>query len=428
MRLALVGAGERGMVYSRYAHEILGAHITAVADLDRGKRERARELFGIPAEMVFEDAMDLINAVTDVDALIIATLDRAHYAQAMAGLERGFHLLLEKPISPDPLECLNICRKAQEKQRSVTVCHVLRYSPFFVRLREILASQSLGRIIAIEHTENIGNYHMAHSFVRGNWRNSGLSSPIIMQKSCHDMDILLWLTGKHARRISSAGSLRYFVPGNAPAGSTGRCLDCPVSDGCRFDARKVYLPIAGSWPATALTRDQSREGIMKALREGPYGRCVFRCDNNVCDHQSTLIEFEDGVTACFTLSGMTNNIRRTLHIMCEDGEIWGDDSKGEIRISRFRSSVTEEYREETIYIGDVSGSHNGGDEGLMRDFAAGIQGERSTDSRTSVQKSVESHLMACAAEEARLHGCTIDLAAYTEELEKQLDRPQYQPC
>ena len=420
MRLALVGAGERGMNYSRYAHDILGARIVAVADLDREKRERARELFEIPSEMVFEDAMDLIGAVTDADALIIATLDRAHYVQAMAGLDRGFHLLLEKPISPDPLECLEICRKAQEKQLSVTVCHVLRYSPFFVRLKEVLDSKALGRITAIEHTENIGNYHMAHSFVRGNWRNSDLSSPIIMQKSCHDMDILIWLTGKHPLRISSAGSLSYFVPGNAPAGSADRCLDCPAADGCRFDARKVYLPMTGSWPSTVLTQDQSKEGIMKALREGPYGRCVFRCDNNVCDHQSTLIEFEDGITATFTLSGMTNIIRRTLHIMCEDGEIWGDDSKGEIRISRFRSAVTEEYREETIYIGEVSGDHNGGDEGLMRDFAAGIQEERMSDSRTSIQKSIESHLMACAAEEARLRGCCIDLAAYTAELEKQL--------
>ncbi len=418
MRLALVGAGERGMIYSRYAHEILGARIVAVADLDREKREQARELFGIPSEMVFEDAMDLISTVTDADALIIATMDQAHYAQAMAGLERGFHLLLEKPISPDPLECLNICRMAQEKKLSVTVCHVLRYSPFFVRLKEILDSRILGRIVAIEHTENIGNYHMAHSFVRGNWRNSDLSSPIIMQKSCHDMDILLWLTGKHALRISSAGSLSYFIPENAPAGSTDRCLDCPVAEGCRFDGRKVYLPIAGSWPATAVTRDQSKEGIMKALREGPYGRCVFRCDNNVCDHQSTLIEFEDGVTAVFTLSGMTNNIRRTLHIMCEEGEIWGDDLRGEIRISRFRSAVTQEYREETIYIGEVFGGHNGGDEGLMRDFAAGLQKERTDGSRTSIQNSVESHLMACAAEKARTDGCTIDLAAYAKELEK----------
>ena len=157
------------------------------------------------------------------------------------------------------------------------------------------------------------------------------------------MDILVWLTGKKALKIASAGSLTYFVPEKAPAGSTDRCLDCPVANQCRFDAKKAYLPAIGGWPSTVLTQDQTEEGILKALREGPYGRCVFRCDNNVCDHQTTLIEFEDGITAAFTLSGMTNQMHRTLHIMCEDGELWGDDLTGEIRISSFRPNNLAEY-------------------------------------------------------------------------------------
>ena len=420
MKLALIGAGARGMIYSRYAHGALGAEIVAVADRHREKRALARELFGTPEDMLFSDPMELIRSVPEADALIVASMDRDHYAQAMAGLERGWDLLLEKPISPDPLECLRICQKAEETGRSVTVCHVLRYSPFFIRLKEILDSGSLGPIVSIEHTENVGNFHMAHSFVRGNWRNSELSSPIIMQKSCHDLDILLWLTGKRALRLSSAGSLRYFKPENAPAGSAERCLDCPVAADCRFDARKAYLPTRGGWPSTALTLDQSEEGILRALREGRYGRCVYRCDNNVCDHQSTLIEFEDGVTAAFTLSGMTNLMRRTIHVMCEDGELWGDDSKGEIRISRFRSNNAEGYREELIRIGTVSGDHSGGDEGLMNDFAAGLRRERAEGSRSSIQRSMESHLMACAAEEARLSGQTVDMAAFERALREKL--------
>ena len=420
MRLALIGAGSRGMVYSRYAHDALGAEICAVADLNEEKRRYAQKLFGIREDMVFEDALELIRAIPDVDALIIASMDRAHFTHAMAGLERGWDLLLEKPISPDPLECLQICRKAEEKKKSVTVCHVLRYSPFFIRLREILESGRLGKIIAIDHTENVGNFHIAHSFVRGNWRNCALSSPIIMQKSCHDMDILLWLTGKKALKVSSAGSLRYFTPANAPEGSTERCLDCPAAADCRFDARKAYLPTIGSWPTAVLTQDQTEEGVMKALREGPYGRCVYRCDNDVCDHQSTLIEFEDGVTACFTLSGMTDLMHRTIHIMCEDGEIWGDDGKGEIRISHFRSSNAEKHEEEVILIGNVSGDHNGGDEGLVNDFAACLERGDTESSRSSVQRSVESHLMACAAEESRLNGRTVDMTAYQEELLSQL--------
>ena len=420
MKLALIGAGARGMIYSRYAYHILGDEIVAVADRHTEKLERARREFGTPQNMLFTDPLALVQGVPEADALIVASMDRDHYAHAMAGLERGWHLLLEKPISPDPLECLKISRKAEEKKLSVTVCHVLRYSPFFIRIRDILSSGRLGKIVCIDHTENVGNFHMAHSFVRGNWRNSDLSSPIIMQKSCHDLDILLWLTGKRALKISSAGSLCFFKPENAPAGSTERCLDCPVAASCRFDARKAYLPVIGSWPAEVLTQNQTEEGILKALREGRYGRCVFRCDNNVCDHQTTLIEFEDGITAAFTLSGMTNRMCRTIHIMCENGELWGDDEKGEIRISSFRSNNVSGYEEEVIHIGAVSGDHSGGDQGLMEDFSAGLHGRRESESRSSVHRSVESHLMACAAEISRLTSQTVDLMQYEQDLLRQL--------
>lgn len=420
MKLALIGAGARGMIYSRYAYHILGDEIVAVADRHTEKLERARREFGTPQNMLFTDPLALVQGVPEADALIVASMDRDHYAHAMAGLERGWHLLLEKPISPDPLECLKISRKAEEKKLSVTVCHVLRYSPFFIRIRDILRSGRLGKIVCIDHTENVGNFHMAHSFVRGNWRNSDLSSPIIMQKSCHDLDILLWLTGKRAMKISSAGSLCFFKPENAPAGSTERCLDCPVAASCRFDARKAYLPVIGSWPAEVLTQNQTEEGILKALREGRYGRCVFRCDNNVCDHQTTLIEFEDGITAAFTLSGMTNRMCRTIHIMCENGELWGDDEKGEIRISSFRSNNVSGYEEEVIHIGAVSGDHSGGDQGLMEDFSAGLHGRRESESRSSVHRSVESHLMACAAEISRLTSQTVDLMQYEQDLLRQL--------
>ncbi len=416
MKLALIGAGARGMIYSRYAHDRLGAEIVAIADRVPEKREYARSLFGTPENMLFADPLEMIRETPEADALIIASLDRDHYVHAMAGLERGWDLLLEKPISPDPLECLRICRKAEEKNRNVTVCHVLRYSPFFIKLKEILDSGRLGRIVAIDHTENVGNFHIAHSFVRGNWRNSDETSSIIMQKSCHDMDILLWLTGKKALKLSSIGHLSYFVSANAPEGSAERCLDCAAAGACRFDARKAYLPVIGSWPATVLTQDQTEEGVMKALRDGPYGRCVYRCDNNVCDHQSTLIEFEDDITVTFTLSGMTNLMRRTIHIMCENGELWGDDSTREIRISPFRPNAVDDYAEEVICVGTVSGDHGGGDEGLVTDFAASLSRGSLGESRSSIQRSIESHLMACAAEESRLSGRMIDLEEYEKEL------------
>ncbi|MCL2703476.1 MAG: Gfo/Idh/MocA family oxidoreductase [Defluviitaleaceae bacterium] len=419
MRIALIGAGERGFVYSQYAHGILGFEIAAVADPIESRRELARERFNIPASMSFKEGGELIAASPQIDALIIASQDKDHYAHTMAAIEKGWDILLEKPISPDARECLAISEKAKATSSNVTVCHVLRYTPFFTKLKEIVSSRVLGPIVAINHTENIGNFHMAHSFVRGNWRNSAESSPIIMQKSCHDLDILLWLTGSGAKRISSFGGLSYFKESNAPEGSADRCLDCAAAEHCRFDVRKAYFPVMGSWPARVLTPDQTAEGLLQAFRDGPYGRCVFKCDNNVCDHQSTAIEFENNVTATFTLSGMTNRICRAIHIMCEDGEIYGDDGKGEIIITKFRSNNADGYERQIIHIGSVSGGHGGGDEALMNDFAAGIGKKEAGESRSSIHKSVESHLMACAAEESRLTNRTVCMSEFKERLASQ---------
>lgn len=414
MNLILIGAGQRGMVYSRYAYQH-GHRIVAVAEPDVPRREAARKTFHIPEELCFSSGAELLSRPAMADAAIIATMDRDHYLQAIRAMELGYDLLLEKPISPDPAETLAIADTARALTRRVVVCHVLRYTPFFRTIKEVLDSGELGRVISIDHTENIGNFHIAHSFVRGNWRNEKLSSPIILQKSCHDLDLLLWLTEQSVRKIYSAGSLSFFRPENAPAGSAGRCLDCPVAETCRFDSRKVYLPNIGSWPASVLTQDQTEAGVMEALRNGPYGRCVFRCDNDVCDHQSVAMEYEDGATAVFTLCGMTDRMHRTIHIMCEHGELLGDDDPGEILITRFRSSMTEVSEQRRIVIGQVHGDHSGGDEGLMKAF---LNAPAGGNVLSDVSRSVESHLLAFAAEESRKTGRGVDMAAWTAQLRK----------
>lgn len=412
MRFALIGAGERGIIYSQYAHEQLGHTIAAVADPNPQRVQLARDMFSIPEEQCFSDGSDLIANASQIDAAIIASMDRDHFKQTMKAIENGWDILLEKPISPDAKECLAIRDRAEQTGCNVTVCHVLRYAPFFIRVKEIIDSGEIGKIVAIDHTENIGNFHIAHSFVRGNWSNSSESSPIIMQKSCHDMDILLWLTQSAAKSIASVGSLSYFNRKNAPEGSAERCLDCAVSGNCRFDARKAYLPTMGAWPSRVLTADQTEAGLMKAFREGPYGRCVYRCNNDVCDHQSTVIEFENGVSATFTLSGMTNDMHRTIHVMCEDGELFGDDLTGVIRVVNFRSNQADAYQERVFVVGSVSGNHGGGDEGLVNDFVAKLTQPDAAESRSSIRNSIESHLMACAAEESRLTGETISLREF----------------
>ena len=415
MRFVLIGAGQRGMIYAKYAQN-RGHEIVAVAETDPVKREIAASGFGIPAERCFETGAALLAEPRMGEAAIIATMDRDHFNEAIPAMEKGYHLLLEKPISPSPEETLAIEKAAERTGRHITVCHVLRYSPFFREIRKVIAEGRIGRVITIQHNENIGNFHIAHSFVRGNWRRSDLSSPLIMQKSCHDMDLLVWLTGSKCSSVASFGDLTYFRKENAPEGAAERCCDCPLKDGCRFSAYRSYLPLAGNWPATVLTDDQSEEGLREAIRTGPYGRCVYHCDNNVCDHQVTILKFENGVTATFNLSGFTNLMTRTMKIMGEDGEIRASEAENVIEVTRFAGNSAEKNESEIIRPEQPTSGHSGGDSGIVDDFLSMLEGKDSV-SATEIHESVESHMMACAAEEARLTGKVVSLAEFRRKIE-----------
>ena len=416
MKFVLIGAGQRGMIYAACAHK-KGHQIAAVAELDEAKRRIAGEAFGIPEEYRFRTGEELFSMPQMADAAIIATMDRDHYREAVPAMEKGYHLLLEKPISPVPEETLAIEETAARTGRHVTVCHVLRYSPFFRELKKAVTSGKIGRVITIQHNENIGNFHIAHSFVRGNWRRSDLASSLIMQKSCHDMDLLVWLAGSGCESVASFGDLTYFKPENAPKGATRRCSDCPLKDTCRFSAYRCYLPVAGEWPAAVLTEDQSEEGLREAIRSGPYGQCVFHCDNNVCDHQVSILRFTNGITATFNLSGFTNRMTRTIKIMGEDGEIRASEDANEIEIIRFAGNWKEPADREIIRPPEATSGHNGGDSGIVEDFLDILEGKM-LESATDIHESVESHMMACAAEEARLTGSVVNIAEYRRKHER----------
>lgn len=415
MKIVLIGAGQRGMIYAQYAYEKGGAEIVAVVDKNPEHRAHAAEKYNIPKEMQFNEPEEVYKLGKIADAVILATMDRDHFKHVMPAIELGYNILLEKPVSPDPKECMIIKESAHKHNVNIVVCHVLRYTAFFSAIKSIIDSGELGKVVTIQHAENIGNFHIAHSFVRGNWRNSNETSPIIMQKSCHDMDILLWLVGSNCKRISSFGNLTYFKEENAPKGSSDRCLHCPVASECRFDAKKSYLPIKGDWPATVVSEDQSEEGILKALEEGPYGRCVFRCDNNVCDNQVTTIEFENGVSATFHLSGLTNKMHRTIKVMCENGDIYGDDAEEEITVTKYSPNGLYEGEVKKVKINNEEGFHGGGDYRLTMDF---LNADDNSESVSSIDKSIESHLMACAAEKSRLTGQVIEMDGFREELMK----------
>jgi len=411
----LVGAGLRGMdSYAPYAlknpDEI---KFVAVAEPNPVRRKKFSMLHAIPPEFCYSNWEDLFNQPRLADAALICTQDRLHYEPAIKALENGYHLLLEKPMAVDPLECIKIGEAARKYRRILSICYVLRYTAFFSTLKKMILEGQIGSLISIQHNENVGFWHQAHSFVRGSWRNSDESSPMILQKSSHDMDILLWLTECSPVRISSFGSLSHFKSDNAPKDAPERCTDgCPEEKNCPYYAPKIYLTENTDWPTSAISSDSSYESRLMALKTGPYGRCVYRCDNNVVDHQVVVIEFEQGLTAAFTMCAFTNEISRTIKLMGTKGQIRGTMEKNEIEVINFATG-----QKKVIKPKRNSSGHSGGDEGLMKDFVKLIRDNRVEQGIKQGEIAVMSHIMAMAAEKSRLEKKVIEIGDYIKEFQ-----------
>ncbi|MFD3273855.1 Gfo/Idh/MocA family protein [Paenibacillus dendritiformis] len=413
VKLALIGAGLRGVNYTNYALEHPGeVEVVAVAEPVEDRRMSFKQAHRLPDEMCYADWREMLNQPKLADAVLICTQDYMHYEPTMRALECGYHVLLEKPMSPDPLECIRMGERARRSGLVFSICHVLRYTRFFGTMKQMLEEGRIGRLMSIQHNENVGYWHQAHSFVRGNWRNADETSPMILAKSCHDMDILLWLAGDSCTNVSSFGSLSHFTAENAPAGAPKRCLDgCPAAEDCLYYAPKTYLTDEDNWMKLAISDDQSYEGRLKAIQEGPYGRCVYHCDNNVVDHQVVSMDFRNEVTAVFTMSAFTKECSRTIKLMGTEGEIRGAMEKNEIELIRFDRNEPELISLETP--GGHAG-HGGGDEGLIRDFIRLVADGGTAQGLTSADISVQSHMMAFAAEEARVTGKVVHMPAYLE--------------
>lgn len=417
--VALAGLGSRGKdTYAKVAKLFPNQMaIKAIADIDSAKVEEVAKEYGIPAEKCYSSAEAMLDEPKLAEAMFITTQDKQHVSQAVPALKKGYHLLLEKPISPDLAECRQIVRVAEQYQRQVIVCHVLRYTPYYRTLKAILDSGRIGQIVTVMGIENVGYWHQAHSFVRGNWRNSEETSPMILQKCCHDMDLMLWLTGKRCRYVSSYGSTYLFRQDKAPNGAAKRCLEgCRARQECPFDAEKIYMhhPKTGvlkgnvGWPNNVLTLQPTADTVMQALREGPYGRCVYYCDNNVVDHQVVNLEMTDGSTISFTMSGFTYENSRYAKFMGTKGDIIADMSDNTINIRVFGKDT--EVVDVSQLAEDFSG-HAGGDNQMVLEFLQLLsEGRTPSDGMTSVADSVESHYIALAAEQSRLgNGKVIDL-------------------
>lgn len=408
MTVAILGLGSRGLqVYGEIVKNYDSImEVTAVADLLPERLANAKKLFNLNEDACFSDADELLSREQLADAVFICTQDRDHVPQAKKALKKGYHILLEKPVSPSVRECTELLNEARKYDRKVCVCHVLRYTPFYSTLKKMLAQGDIGKIINIQAREDVGFFHQAHSFVRGNWRNSEETSPMILAKCCHDMDLLVWLSDSSCRQVSSFGNLTWFKEENAPKGAARRCLDgCPVKDTCPYDAEKIYIsnPDTGvryknGWPANTFAVPPTEENVRKELKAGPYGRCVYYCDNNVVDHQVVNLQMENDITVTFSMCAFSAKCSRMIKVMGTLGEIEGSIDENKIYYTPFGQET--QVIDLTSFTDDFSG-HGGGDVRMVKQFADYVMTGKRTDSITDLDISLESHLIALAAEESR---------------------------
>lgn len=410
--LAVVGAGLRGQQYAELAVASGRARVVAVADPSPARRAAVARAYGLGPDAVFDDWAALAARPRLADAAIVATQDRNHVDPSVALAEAGYHLLLEKPIAPTEEEAQAIILAAERAGVQLAVCHVLRYTPLTRHIRALLDDGRLGELVSVQHLEPVGWWHFAHSYVRGNWRRADLATPMLLAKACHDVDWLQYIVGRPAVRVSSFGSLFHFRPEQAPPGAADRCVVCPVEASCAYSAARLYRSCLGDpererWPLGAITDDPTPEGVEAALRDGPYGRCVYACDNDAVDHQVVTIEYEGGVTASLTVSAFTPMADRKTRIMGTRGYL---DSDGQtIRVYDFRTAT-----EEVIDVGagdDASAArgHAGGDAGLVEAFLRSIAAADPTLIKTGPAESLTSHRLVWAAERARREGAVVVL-------------------
>jgi predicted dehydrogenase len=400
--LLIIGAGNRGAGYAAFAQlHPDRACIAGVADPRESYRRAIAATYDLPAQNVFADWREAASRPRLADAVIIATPDALHAEPAVAFARLGYAILLEKPMAPSANACRQIVAAVEASGVIFAVGHVLRYTVYTEQIRSLLAVGAIGDIVSLQHLEPVGYWHFAHSFVRGNWRSEALSSPVLLAKSCHDLDWIRAIMGVPCQAISSFGSLRHFRPEQRPAGAADRCLDCPVESECPYSARKIYLGRVArgqvGWPVEVLTPNVTAESVAAALRDGPYGRCVYACDNDVLDNQVVQMQFEGGRTATFSMMAFSEAGHRRTTIFGTRGELACDGHT--IRLHDFLSDTT---RVNDVVTEDRGlGSHAGGDYGLMEAFVAAVAGNDPSLIRSGPQESLESHLMVFAAEQAR---------------------------
>jgi predicted dehydrogenase len=419
VELLIIGAGSRGTTYGGYAtqHPDL-ARVVGVAEPREFYRTRAASTHQIAPANVVTDWRQLAERPKFADAVVVATQDAMHLEPAIAFAEKGYDILLEKPLAPDAGSCRRIVEAMIANKVIFAVGHVMRYTDYTQRMKALVASGLIGDIVSVQHLEPVGYWHMAHSFVRGNWRNVKESSFMLLAKSCHDIDWLRYMIGQRCIEVSSFGSLMHFRKEGKPteAGEAKRCLDCSYEAQCPYSAMKLYIPAIRqdrtSWPVDVITTNFTEEGVLDVLRNGPYGRCVYECDNDVVDHQVVNLLYENGATASFTMIGTSEMTDRRTTIFGSKGELRGN-GKEIIHVDFVTDTTTviDTSNPETANSG-----HGGGDYRLAQHFIEAVAKQDHGLILSGPQETLETHLTVFAAERARLEGRVVPVSELMRDL------------
>ncbi len=420
-----IGAGTRTSAYCHYSKKHPDKmKVLAVAEPVKHKREEFGRIHNIPASMQFASWEEVAARPGIAEAAINGTMDRMHHPSGMALLSAGYHMLLEKPIAPTEREVMELVDNATVNKRLVLIGHVLRYTKFYQTIKRIIDSGEIGKITGIHTQENVGYLLMPSAFIRGQWNKEATSGPMLLSKCCHDMDIIIWLmSGNQPKRVASFGSLSFFNRANAPEGSADRCLNgCTIEATCDYSAKLHYITkgFGTAWafghvPSYPnLTLDEKIEALKTT---SPHGRCVWRCDNDVVDRQTVIVEFADGVTVSHDMFCTNSRDGRSAHIIGTKGEIEADGNTGIIKVRhpahRAGMKVENRFDEQSIDIAaqlasDTSG-HGGGDDGLAGDFVALLRGQQGSSGLTRIQDSVDGHRLTFAADVARRQRRVVEL-------------------
>ena len=410
MNYVIIGYGGRGEVYSRLLKNNPKANLVAVCDVDEKKLQLVQKNFGLSSSNLFLDEDDFFSKGKLADIAFICTQDQLHHRHAIKALNAGYDLLLEKPIATDLKSCTDVIELSKKLNRKVFVCHVLRYSPFFNIIKQELDTKDYGNVVTINITENVGYKHQAHSYVRGNWGNTAKSSPMIIAKCCHDLDLLQFFIGSPCISVSSMGSLTHFTPKNEPKDCAEKCFECKYFDTCKYSVNNCYLNLAKEgikkdgvipWPADIVSGFNNDINVLiENIKNGPYGRCVYKCDNDAVDHQVVNLAFKDGQTAHLTMTAFSEYCYREIHVHCENGEIYGNMRDNILYCNVFgdkQKQIDANVIEDTAY------GHGGGDKLLLDDVLSFYEGG-TNQNLTSIDLSFASHVIGFNAERSRLNG------------------------